>query len=234
MRPANGCNLKFTVQDDMSWCAFYTDHFCSYCLFPGCKDPIINRIAAIYLKTKDYQCLTHFTAEIWFSFNINQCLMRNEELYTKDNMVLDHKCSYNFEAACDKNSTSYFNLTYNNDINGWDVKHNRSKTMETKKINFYNYYTDKEHLKRNEDSSLFPERFIVSVTKKPECNTDLSTEIMITLHKNEGKTLESIPYPLCVLMPAFVEEITNRLSLTNTVGQTRTTKTGTFSLKFIF
>ena len=234
MRPVDR-QLTFTVQDDISLCTFYTDHFCSYCLFPGCQDPIINRISAIYLKTKDYQYLTHFTAEIWFSFNINQCLKRNEELYTKQDMVLDQKCSYNFKAACNKNATSYFNLTYCKDINDWDVKHSRSERIETKEINFYNYYTDKEHLKRGEDNSLFPQRFILNVTKKKGCNTDLNTEMTVILYKNRKEIQESIPFPLFVQISTFVGMITNRLSLTDTVVQIRTANnTGTFLLGFIF
>ena len=221
MRPAVDCNPRFTVQDDISWCSFYTDHFCSYCVYPGCKDPIINRIAALYLKTKDYQCLTHFTAEIWFSLNISQCLKRTEELYTNLGMVLDHTCSSNFKAACDKNSTNYFTLNYPENINGWDVKHSQSKNIETKEINFYNIYTDREHLKINEDKSLFPERFVVNVIKKSGCNTDLNIEIRVILHENKGEILKSIPFPLLVGM------ITKRPLLTDTVAQKRTTNTGT-------
>ena len=69
-------------------------------------------------------------------------------------MVLDHTCSSNFNADCDKNSTSYFTLKYPEDVKGWDMKHSRSKSIETKEINFYNDYTDKEHLKRNEDITI--------------------------------------------------------------------------------
>ena len=217
MRPAVSCNPKFTVQDDISWCTFNSDNFCSYRLHRGCKDPGINRITAFYLKTENYQYLTHFTAEIWFSLNINQCLRRNEELYTKQGLVLDHKCSCNFKAACDKDSTSYFTLTYPEEINGWDVEHSRSKIIETKDINFYNNYTNEEHLKVNEDNWLFPERFIVNVRKK--CNTDLNTKIMIALHKNEGETPESILFRLFV-----------QISLTDTAAQIRATNTSMYLL----
>ena len=217
MRPAVSFNPKFTVQDNISWCTFNSDNFCSYCLHRGCKDPGINRITAFYLKTENYQCLTHFTAEIWFSLNINQCLRRNEELYTKQGLVLDHKCSCNFKAACDKDSTSYVSLTYPEKVNGWDVEHSRPKIIETKDINFNNNYTDEEHLKRNEDISQFPERFNVNVAKK--CNTDLNTKIMIALHKNEGETPESIPFRLFV-----------QISLTDTAAQIRATNTGTYIL----
>ena len=228
MQPAVSCNPKFTVQDDISWCAFYTDHFCLYCLLHGCKDPGISRITALYLKTENYQYLTHFTAEIWFSLNINHCLRRNEELYTKQGLILDHTCSCNFKAACDKDNTSYFTLIYPEEVNGWDVEHSRSKIIETKDINFYNNYTDKEHLKRNEENSLFPECFIVNVTKESGCNTDLNREIIVTLRKNEGKIQESIPFQHFVQISGM---ITNRLSLTDTVPQTRATNiAGTYIL----
>ena len=201
------------------WCTFNTEKFCSYCLLRGCKDPGINRIAALYLKTKDYKYLTHFTAEIWFSLNISLCLKRNKKLYTKQGMELDHTCSCNFTAACDKNSQNYFTLTYPEDVNGWDLKRSRFKNIETKDINFYNNYTDEEHLKRNEDNSLFPERFIVNVTKNYGCNTDLNIEIKVTLYKKE-KMLKSIPFLL------LVEMITTRPFLTDTVAQINTTNEG--------
>ena len=229
MRPAVDCNLGFPVQNDISWCTFNTDNFCSYCLHRGCKDPGINRIAALYLKTKNYQYLTHFSAEIWFSLNISLCLKRNEELYTKQGMELDSKCSSNFEAACDENSTIYLTLTYPEDVNGWNVKYSRSEIIETKEINFYNNYTDKEHLKRNEDNSLFPERFIVNVTKKSGCNLELNTDIIVTLHKNKGdqEILKSVRFLLLVQTFPYVETITSRLSLTDSVAQRRATTTGT-------
>ena len=230
MRPAVGCNPRFTVQDDISLCTFDTDHFCSYCTFPACEDSIVTRIVALYLKTKDYQCLTHFTAEIWFSLNISLCLKRNEELYTNLGMVLDHTCSSDFETSCDKNSTSYFTLKYPEDVSGWYVKHSRSRSIETKEINFYNNFRDKEHLKRNEDNSLFPKRFIVNVIKKCGCNTDLNIEMEVALHKNEVEIPQSIPFLLLVQASANVEMITdtNRLSLTDSVAQISATNTGTF------
>ena len=203
MRPAVGCKPRFTVRDDISWCAFNSDNFCLYCLLHGCKDPGINRIAALYLKSENYQCLTHFTAEIWFSLNINQCLRRNEESYTKQGMVLDDKCNCNFVAACDQSSISHFTLKYPENVNGWNVEHSRSKIIETKEINFLNNYTDKEHLKRNEESSLFPERFIVNVTKESGNTRKLNIEIIVTLHKDDGEMPKSIPFLL------LVEIITN-------------------------
>ena len=236
MRPAVGCNLRFTVRDDISWCAFNSDNFCSYCLLHGCKDPGINRIAALYLKSENYQYLTHFTAEIWFSLNISLCLKRNKELYTNQGMVLDHTCSCNFEAACDKNSTSYFTLTYPEDVNGWDLKCSRFKNIKTKDINFYNNYQDSEHLKTNEDNSLFPERFVVNVTKNPGCNAELNTDIIVTLHENEGEILKSVSFLLLVQTSAYVQMIidTNRLSVTDSVAQIGATNTGTFLLDYEF
>ena len=201
MRQADGCSLEFTVQDDISWCTFYTDHFCSYCLLSGCEDPIINRIAAICLKSKDSQ---RFTREIWFSFPINQCFNRNKELYTKRGMVEDDNCKHIFEAPCDKSSTKFFALVYCHDFDGWDVKHCRSEKIKTKEINFYNHYKTMEELKTIEDNSLFPPRFIITVTKKSECNADLNTEIKIALHENEGEILESIQFPFFISMCPFV------------------------------
>ena len=70
--------------------------------------------------------------------------------------------------------------------------------------------------------------FIVNVTKESGCNTDLNIEIIVTLHKNEGKIPESIPFQLFVQISGM---ITNRLSLTDTVPQTRATNTaGTYIL----
>ena len=233
MQSAVGYNPRFTVRGYISWCTFYTDNFCSYCLFPGCKDPVINRIAAIYLKSKDSHC---FTTEIWFSFPINQCLERNKELYTKQGMELDHKCNHIFEAPCGISSTNLLTLTYHQDFDGWDVKHCRSKQIKTKEINFYNYYKTMKELKTIEDNSLFPPRFIVNVKKKSGCNTDLNTEMMITLYtKNEGEEIESIPFSLFVQMSALVEMITNRsrVSITDSVAQIIATNAGTFLLDLI-
>ena len=205
MQPvATDCSPRFTVQDDISWCTFYTDHFCSYCLCHGCKDPIITRIVAIYLKTKDSY---PFTKEIWFSFPIAQCMKRNEELYTKRGMVLVHN-GYIFEAPCDKSSTHFFTLTYHQDFDGWNVKHCQSNTIATKEINFYNYYKTKKELKALEKISLFPQRFVVNVTKKSECSTDLDTVITIRLHKNGEEILKSITFPLFIPISQFVDRLT--------------------------
>ena len=54
MRPVDN-GLHFSVQGNISLCTFEAYEFCSYCLYHGCTDPVINRIAAIYLKNKDYQ-----------------------------------------------------------------------------------------------------------------------------------------------------------------------------------
>ena len=115
MQPID-CDLNFTVQSDISLCTFETREFCSYCLYHGCKDPVINRIAAVYLKSKGFRYLTTFTVEIWFSLPISYCIQRNKELYTRQDMILDMKCSNIFEASCDKNSTDYFTLLYDEKI----------------------------------------------------------------------------------------------------------------------
>ena len=138
MRPVD-YDLDFTMQGDISLCTFETCEFCSYCLYHGCKDPVINRIAAIYLKTRDFQYSNRFTVEIWFSLPISYCIQRNKELYTQEDMILDRKCCYNFEASCDKSSKDYFTLLYHENISCWCLSHNRSTEIETKCINFYNY-----------------------------------------------------------------------------------------------
>ena len=171
--------LSFTVRGDISMCTFETIHFCSYCLCHGCKYPQTNKIGAFYLKPSGIQ-KNHFIIEVWFSFPISHCLKRTKELYNKQRMILD--ASYIFEAPSDKTSTSYFTLNYHNEIDGWSINHLRSRKIITKEVNFYNYYTNSEQLRVSEEAGLFPPRFIINVTKKIECNTDLNTNIVITLH----------------------------------------------------
>ena len=101
-------------------------------------------------------------------------------------MVLDRKCSYTFKASCDKNSTSYFALTYHQDANGWCMGHSRSKKIYTKEVNFYNCFINMDELEANENYSLFPQRFVVNVMKSSECNTGLDTNITVTLQKSDG------------------------------------------------
>ena len=218
-------DLNFTVQGDISLCTFETCEFCSYCLYHGCKDPVINRIAAIYLKSKDFQYLTTFTVEIWFSLPISYCIQRNKELYTQQDMIVDMKCSYNFEASCDKSSTDYFTLSYDETISDWCLSHSRSMVIETKNINFYNYYTNVKDLEANEDASLFPPRFIVNVTNKLNCNTDLSTNIMVDLHKAKEKTLEPIRFYLFVPNSTAINEVTRSEAKRKTEKSTKTSIT---------
>ena len=209
-------DLSFKIEDDISWCTFKTCHFCSFCLYHGCKDPKISRVNAIFLKTKDFQCLNHFTAEIWFSFPISYCIKRNEELYTKEDMILDQKCTHTFEVSCDERSTSYFTLFYHKHINGWHLKHTRSTQFEAKKINFYNCFVNIEDLLANERIAAFPQRFIVHVTKKFECNMNLDTNIRVKL-QNEGKTIESIPFNLFVSISTVVTD-TSRTQILPLIG----------------
>ena len=65
------------------------------------------------------------------------------------------------------------------------MKHERSTKINTKEINFNRYNKTSEGLKIIEEKGLFPQRFIVIVTKKSGYNIDLNTHITITLHKNE-------------------------------------------------
>ena len=209
MQPAD-YDLSFKVEDDISWCTFKTHHFCSLCLHHGCKDPKISRVAAIFLKTKNFQYLNRFTAEIWFSFPISHCIKRNKELYTNEDMILDQKSSYTFEISCDKKSRSYFTLLYDQDVNGWSLNHSRSTRIYSKNINFYNCYKNMEELQANEEISLSPQRFIVNIKKKSECNEDLDTYISVS-SQNDEQTMESIPFELFVSLSPPVTETTSTL-----------------------
>ena len=196
-------DLNFKVEDDISWCTFTTHQFCSYCLYHGCRDCKISRVTAVFLKTKDFQCKDHFTAEIWFSFPTNYCIKRNKELYTKEGMVLDEKFTYIFEVCCDESSTSYFTLCYPKNINGWHLKHARSTQIKTKSINFFNCFVNMEELLANEEIAAFPQRFVVNVTKQFESSLD--TSIQVTL-QNEGETMEPIHFNLFVSISTAVRD----------------------------
>ena len=176
MQPVD-CSLML---DGSSWCTFNTYHFCSYCLFHNCEHPMINRIGIFFLKPKHFQVLNHFALEVWFSFPLKYCMERNEELYTRQGMVLDSDCSGIFEASSDRNSTSYFIINYSQKNDGWSISHIRFDKIETKEVNFYNYYTNMNELKAIEERSLFPPRFIVNVAKKAENNMELNASILIT------------------------------------------------------
>ena len=186
MKPVDNA-LSFSIQDGISWCTFVTDHFCSYCLshrshvHPDHR--IMTRISAFFLKPKNFQSLDKFTVEVWFSFTTNYCFKRNEKLYTDKGLILDKDSSCIFDASSNRSSRNYFALNYDQCNDGWDVDHFRFDRIPTKDINFYNYYTNEEDLKANEDQSFFPPRFILSVHKKPNCNKDLNLTIEITLFK---------------------------------------------------
>ena len=211
MRPVD-YDVEIKVRDDISLCAFQTQHFCSYCLYHHCKDPKINRISAFYLKPKDFECLHWFKVEIWFSFAITLCIKRNKELYTKEGMVLHS--SYIFEASCDKSSTNYFTLDYDKDITSWHLAHSGSKEIPTKQVNFYNYYTDMAKLKIVEESSLFPPRFVVHVARKSQCTVDLHTSMHVTLHDDNVKNMQ----------PKFISFYLFGLASTNTNTSTDLSK----------
>ena len=91
MRPVDH-DLSFHVQDGISRCSFKTHHCCSYCLNHKCEDPPMNKIAAICLKTKNFQSSQQFATAVRFIFLTSLCLKRNEELYKQDDMVLDKNC----------------------------------------------------------------------------------------------------------------------------------------------
>ena len=205
MRPVD-CVLDFKIQGGISWCTFHTNHFCSYCLFRNCQDPKINRIGVFFLKPKNFQTSKQFTVEIWFSFPISECLKRNEELYTSKGMILDSNCCWIFEASTDKNSTSYFDSSYDQCVDGWQMDYFRYTKIPTKEVNFYNYYTNKEDLEAIEEISLFPPRFTLSVEKKSDCNNDLDGKIKVTFFKAEGiKSVESVSFKLIVPITAPIK-----------------------------
>ena len=197
MQPAVEHDLDFTERGDISLCIFQTQHFCSFCLYHNCKDPMINMIGAYYLKPENLQTLDRFSIEIWFSLPISHCSKRNRELYTKRKLVLQD-VGYSFEGACHKSSTSYFFLEYET-INGWDIDNFLSKKIPTKKVNFHNYYNyeNSEDLWRSEEDSLFPPRFIINVVKSSKCTTDLNTDIIVSLY-DEGKLVDSTKFKLFV------------------------------------
>ena len=151
-----GYDISFKVNDDgISLCAFETAHFCSFCLYHSCKHPMVSRVAALYLKPDNYQNLTHFTIEVWFSFHISRCLNAHKVHYdNKIGMILHNM--HSFEISCDKSSTSYFTLNYNNDFDGWKIEHSKSRDIRAYEINFYNYYASMEALKESGENFLYP------------------------------------------------------------------------------
>ena len=210
MRPVD-YELDFEVQGNISLCTFHTQQFCSYCLFHKCEDMVINRIGAFYLKPENFQCLNYFTVEIWFSFISSYCLKRNKELYTKNGKVLDTNCSCIFEVSSDKSSTSCFTLDYEKSFDGWSVDHFRYTKIQTKDVNFYNYYTNIEQLKETEESCLFPPRFVLKVTKKSKCDKSLDTNIIVALCKQEDKrsmNSDCVPFNLFVPISATTKDPT--------------------------
>ena len=136
---------------------------------------------------------------MWFSFPISNCLNRNAELYTRKGMMLDKDCSCIFDAASDKSSTGYFELSYDQRDDGWSVNHFRFNKISTKEINFYNHYTKMEDLKAIEEIELFPPRFILDVEKQPNCTNNVNRKIRTALFKTENSTMtESVSFKLFV------------------------------------
>ena len=206
MKPVD-YELSFTVRDEISFCTFYTDTFCSYCLFHHFDDPVTNRIGAFILKPKKYELINHFTIEIWFSFVTSYCIKRNQESYTKKGMVLD--LNYVFEASTDKYSSSYIALKYIQSGDGWCVSHSRSMEIQTKLINFYNFYTDVEELLAHEEMTLFPPRFILNVVKVSEYSTNLVTDLDITIILHSTKGIESMITHYNVRLHSTMSPISN-------------------------
>ena len=202
-------DLSFTVQNHIALCTFQTHHFCVYCLSHNHEEPVINRIGAYFLKPKNFKNLNQFTVEIWFSFPSSKCVKRNEELFTKKGMILDTECSYIFEeASSDESSTNCFTLSYNRNINGWHVNH-KDSIIETKKVNFYNYFTEKEELKQHEERSLFPPRFTVNIRNTEHTNaTNLDLNVIVTLCDSikERTSLQTTTMNLVIPLPVTAIE----------------------------
>ena len=201
--------LSFTVRDEILLCKFQTCHFCSYCLSHACKDPVINKIGAFFLKPQKFS--DQFTVEVWFSLPISHCMKRNEELYTKKGMELDEECSCIFEASSDRSGKTYFALSYNykQGSNSWLMYHSRFKDIQTKEVNFYNNITSIQDLIAKEEKSLFPPRFIVNIRKKTTstCYEDLDINITITLCKADSAVRKSTEFNLFVPASATTNDI---------------------------
>ena len=201
-------DLDFTVQDDISLCSFQTSHFCSYCLFCNANQIPINKISVLYLRQKHMQHSNPYTVEIWFTLAGTMCKNRYEKLYKRKDMMLDESYVY-FDVSCDKNSASYFTLDYNENIVGWLIRHNLPKRIDTKRINFFNYYKNSEELLAHEECSLFPPRFVLKIVKDLECNKHLVTAVEVTLYNTEDMKTPSCPYNLFVPVPVQENNSTN-------------------------
>ena len=213
-------DYEFKLQGSL--CTFQTYHFCSYCLHYKCmhegKEPVThkNRIGVFYLKPENYQSLSSFTVEI-FSYTTSHCMFRLKELCKNNGMIIDTNYSDLFDASCDKNSKSFFTLEYDHDIYGWDIHHSRATNLmiETKKINFYNDYTEMKELFYLEELSLFPPRFILNVRNvEHRRTTKLCTNFTVTLYNNpkERKLLKAITLKLTVPISANVKDYSAGIS----------------------
>ena len=191
-------HLSFEIQDDTSLCVFKTEHFCSFCLYHTCKDPMVRRVAALFLKPNNFQFLTHFTVEIWLIFHIKH-FINTYKTYFEKKWKLD--ATYTFETSCDNSSTSYFTLHYDNDFDGWEINQSKSNEIKAYETNCYKYYASMAALKESEANSLFPPCFLVNVVRKSECIKDLRITLNISLCK-EGKPDEVIQYSLHVPISA--------------------------------
>ena len=198
--------LSFKVYDNVSLCAFNTKHLRAFCLYHNCKHPMVSRVAALYLKPDDFQYLTRFTVEVWFCLRVRHYLKTCKTYYERKRMTLDASCS--FETSCDKSSTSYFTLNYNDDFDGWKIEHSKSRKIRAYEINFYNYYASMEALKESGENSLSPPHFIINAVKKPECTKDLNTAINISLSE-EGKPDETVQFILNASIPALLSKRQN-------------------------
>ena len=179
-------DLNFNVQHGISWCSFQTYHFCSYCLFYKYKfSDSMKIIGLFYFKSKNYLYSCSFNVQILFSFATSHCINRIRALCEKEGMIFE--CAGLFEASSDKASTSYFKLSYDQSIDGWQIDYSGPTNLiiKTKKVNFFNYYTKFEELKAHEEMSIFPPRFKFQVRSTRHSRTQLQTKFNVRLYKEK-------------------------------------------------
>ena len=199
MQPVD-CELSFYVRDNISWCTFYTNHFCVYCVYHNVTDIMNNQVGAFYLKPRNYQYLNQFAVEVWFSFATTLCMESNKEWYTRRNMVLDS--SHIIVASYGSiDAESYLMLDYvKPNFTGWYLGHSKSSKLYVREVNFWDCYNSIEQLKLAEEMSMFPPRFIINVARGSNCTMDLHTNISVTLIEKETAKL-NISFNLFVSVP---------------------------------
>ena len=134
-------------------------------------------------------------------------------------MMIDGCTSGLFEASSDKTSSSYFKLSYNSIIDGWQIDYTgpADQIIETKEVNFSNYYTKFDELKANEEISIFPPRFKFQVRSIGHSRTQLRTKFNVGLYnkKKMHKPDKDIILNLFVPAPATMKDC----SIAHSIGE---------------